>query len=618
MKYLSLFSGIEAATVAWHPLGWEPVAFAEVDKNASRVLAHHYPNVPNLGDITKITAAQIAALGQIDLVVGGFPCQDLSVAGKRKGLNNSDGSVTRSGLFFDAMRLVRLAKPKWVVIENVPGLYSSKGGRDFASVVGEILGIEFDVPKDRWKNTGVAVSKTGRVEWSTLDAQWFGLAQRRKRVFFVGYFGDWASCAPVLLERESLSGHSAPRREKRQGAPETALRGVDGRGDIADARQKDGINGASASNATTSDFDQNVQINHTERVGRNAVMFEGLSKSEILRTMANQSGPEIRLARGIEIGPSGGGFTDVNPTLDARAKDGPIRNQLAGAVQHSAEVAPTLNAHFGSKQGLEDQHIRGGQDSSLPLTAMCLNAGAMGRRDAESETLIPTHGADFDVAETLASNGDGHTRFRDEKGLVAHSLRAEGFDASEDGTGRGISIIAIQDSVTPKFQNDLAFTLTQPSPSGGGHPQAVAIQNATRGQDQNGLGIGGDVMFTLDQASQHGVALNIYGGNKRPDRPEGEFYVRDDEGVSKTLDSSSGLNPTSAQGGTAILNNWAVRRLTPEECETLQGFPRGYTDIKHGGKPTPDGSRYKQLGNSMAVNVMCWIGQRIELVENLK
>ena len=132
MRYLSLFSGIEAASQAFIPLGWECVGVAEIEPFPCKVLAHHYPDVPNLGSVTEITKEQIESLGHIDLVVGGFPCQDLSIAGKRKGLQNEDGSATRSGLFFTAMRIIEWAKPRWVVVENVPGLYSSQKGRDFA------------------------------------------------------------------------------------------------------------------------------------------------------------------------------------------------------------------------------------------------------------------------------------------------------------------------------------------------------------------------------------------------------------------------------------------------------------------------------------------------------
>ena len=216
MRFLSLFSGIEAASMAWLPLGWVCVGVAEIEPFPCAVLAQHYPDVPNLGDITKITEDQIKSLGHIDLIVGGFPCQDLSVAGKRKGLKNEDGTSTRSGLFFDAMRIVRYAEPRFLLIENVPGIYSSNSGRDFASVVGEILGVKFGVPLNGWENTGVAASERGLLEWTTLDAQFFGVPQRRRRMFALADFGDWQTREPVLFDKYSMQGHPAPKREKRK------------------------------------------------------------------------------------------------------------------------------------------------------------------------------------------------------------------------------------------------------------------------------------------------------------------------------------------------------------------------------------------------------------------
>lgn len=215
-RFLSLFSGIEAASVAFAPLGWQCVGVAEIESFPCKLLKHYYPDVPNLGDVTKITREQIEALGHIDLVCGGFPCQDLSVAGKRAGLRNNDGTATRSGLFFDAMRIVGWARARWLKIENVPGLYSSNRGRDFAAVVGAMAGCEFDVPEGGWRNSGAAVGPLGLVEWRCLDAQFFGLAQRRERVFLVRDSGDWAGRSPVLLEPEGLRGDPAPRREAGQ------------------------------------------------------------------------------------------------------------------------------------------------------------------------------------------------------------------------------------------------------------------------------------------------------------------------------------------------------------------------------------------------------------------
>jgi len=193
LRYLSLCSGIEAATVAWHSLGWEPVAFSEIEPFPSAVLAHHYPDVPNLGDMTKIDGYQYR--NKVDCIVGGTPCQSFSVAGLRAGMEDPRGNLALTFL-----RLVDEVQPRVFIWENVPGVLSSSGGRDFGSFVGAVAELGY------------------RGAWRVLDAQYFGLAQRRKRVFFVG-------CSPesgldpreILFERESLCGDSPPSREKREG-----------------------------------------------------------------------------------------------------------------------------------------------------------------------------------------------------------------------------------------------------------------------------------------------------------------------------------------------------------------------------------------------------------------
>ena len=190
VKYGSVCSGIEAASVAWHPLGWTPAWFAEIEAFPSAVLKHHYPNVPNLGDMTKYEEWPDAA---IDVLVGGTPCQSFSVAGLRKGLDDPRGNLM---LVFGA--LARRYRPQWLVWENVPGVLSSNGGRDFGTFLGMLgqLGYGF--------------------AYRVLDAQYFGVAQRRRRVFVVGCLGDWRRAAAVLFERHSLSGHPAPSRQARQ------------------------------------------------------------------------------------------------------------------------------------------------------------------------------------------------------------------------------------------------------------------------------------------------------------------------------------------------------------------------------------------------------------------
>lgn len=211
MRYVSLFSVIEAASVAWEPLGWEPVAFAEIEPFPCKLLQTRWPKVPNLGDVTQITLDRIAELGHVDVVIFGSPCQDLSLAGHRKGL---DGE--RSGLFFDAMRIVTWLRwyngLRWALWENVPGAFSSNEGRDFGVVVGAMAGCNVDVPRKGWGSEGALVGQEAMVEWSTLDAQWFGVAQRRRRVFALADFGDWASRPPVLLEPDRVRGSAAPSR----------------------------------------------------------------------------------------------------------------------------------------------------------------------------------------------------------------------------------------------------------------------------------------------------------------------------------------------------------------------------------------------------------------------
>lgn len=220
MRYLSLFSGMEAAHLAWAPLGWRCVGVAEIEASACALLRHHLPDVPNLGSVTDITDEQIKALGAIDVVIGGSPCQDLSVAGRRAGLGGA-----RSSLFHQQMRIFNAARhfcgARWLVWENVPGAFSSNQGRDFAVVVGAMAGSELPVPAGGWGSEGVALGDHGLVEWSVLDAQWFGVAQRRRRVFAVLDTGDWAHRSPVLLEPDRLRGDSAPRRGAWEGTAST-------------------------------------------------------------------------------------------------------------------------------------------------------------------------------------------------------------------------------------------------------------------------------------------------------------------------------------------------------------------------------------------------------------
>ena len=187
MIFGSVCSGIEAASCAWHPLGWRASFVSEIEAFPRAVLRHHYPEVPLHGDFTTIQAGDYEP---IDLLVGGTPCQSFSVAGLRGGLDDERGNLA-----LEYLRLADRLRPRWLVWENVPGVLSSNGGRDFGSILGGMGELGY----------GVA--------YRVLDAQFFGVAQRRRRVFVVGYSGDWRRAAAVLFEREAL-GVNRPARHR--------------------------------------------------------------------------------------------------------------------------------------------------------------------------------------------------------------------------------------------------------------------------------------------------------------------------------------------------------------------------------------------------------------------
>ena len=198
MRYVSIFSGVEAATLAWEPLGWEPVAFSEIEQFPCAVLAERWPDVPNLGDITKVDWKN-EIHGAVDLVVGGSPCQSFSIAGKREGLKGA------SGLMFEYIRCVQELRPRWFLWENVPGALTSENGYAFGQLLREM------------DELGYCLA------WRILDSQFFGVAQRRRRLFLVGHIGA-ESPAEVLFEPDCLPGNPQSSREKRKELTRRAVR----------------------------------------------------------------------------------------------------------------------------------------------------------------------------------------------------------------------------------------------------------------------------------------------------------------------------------------------------------------------------------------------------------
>lgn len=469
MIFGSVCSGIEAATVAWHDLGWRAAWLAEIDKFASAVLAHHYPTVPNLGDMTQIARAILASqVPAPDILCGGTPCQAFSVAGLRESLADARGNLTLKFVeianAIDHVRTGRGEDECIVFWENVPGVLSTKDNA-FGCFLGGLAGEDgpLEPPGGRWANAGAVYGPRRAVAWRTLDAQYFGLAQRRRRVFVVASARKGFDPAQVLFEWDGVRRDTAPSREARQAAPTIPSRSTAGGGELIQA------------------------------YGGN-----------------NQSGP--------------------------------------------IDVATARNA--------------------------CASASASGRMDFETETFLvqPTH-----------------------------TLRGEGFDTSEDGTGRGTPLVPVAFDTK---QITSMVNRSNPRPGDACHPLAAgahapAIAFDCKASGQAGFGVG-DIASTM-RAMGHAGSHQNGGGHQ------------------------------------AVALGMQVRRLTPEECEALQGFPRGYTRIpdwngwrdvddgesldelraeglrvKQSGRAgkwrvnDPDGPRYKALGNSWAVPNVAWIGCRIQ------
>jgi DNA (cytosine-5)-methyltransferase 1 len=226
MRYLSLFSGIEAVSQAWEPLGWECAAVSEILDFQSSIIKKNHPNLNNLGDVRLIDEKTVKSLGKIDIVVFGSPCQDMSVAGKRAGLEAIKEDTNHSSiLFFEGLRVFRLAQEhcgaRYMLWENVPGALYSNNGMDFAKILESMTGVEFGQTKIKWGNEGLVLGKDSMCEWAVLDAQWFGVAQRRRRVFALLDTGEWRDRQPILLEPQKLRGTIAPCREEREKTSET-------------------------------------------------------------------------------------------------------------------------------------------------------------------------------------------------------------------------------------------------------------------------------------------------------------------------------------------------------------------------------------------------------------
>ena len=507
MRYLSVCSGVEAATVAWHPLGWEAVGYSEIEKFPSEVLAHHYPNVTNFGDMTKYKEWNIN--GAVELLVGGTPCQSFSVAGLRKGLEDPRGNLA---LVYCG--ILDHFRPKWFVWENVPGVLSSNRGRDFGSFLGALAELGY----------GFA--------YRVLDAQYFGVPQRRRRVFVVGYLGDWRPAAKVLFERESLLGN--PKTGGRAGkriAVSTESRSPDGSPTVGSllARDYKGIG------------------NQDLKDGRTLVLepFTGSGFADYkngVGTLRNTGGD------------LGGG----SETLIARVYE---NHPADSRVKEMGDVCTTVTSRWGTGGG------------NVPFA---LAENTIGRQ--------PMNGG----------NGTGYTDDNTMYTLNATGVHGVAYGFEPGIAGREGNPNRFVEEGTPTLRANMGDNQIAAA-------HAFKVRGGCEGGGKGYLG-SDEKAFTLSTFQDQQIAVDVYN-------------QAIDGNVTATLTEACGGTNTS---GPKVMSNMAVRRLTPVECERLQGFPDNYTNIPWRKKEeSPDGPRYKAMGNSMAVPVMNWIGKRIKMVEEL-
>ena len=549
-RYVSIFSGVEAATLAWEPLGWEPVAFSEIEPFPCAVLAERWPDVPNLGDITKIDWKEEID-GAIDLVVGGSPCQSFSVAGKREGLKGA------SGLMFEYIRCVQELRPRWFLWENVPGALTSEDGGAFGQLLREMDELGYSLA------------------WRVLDAQFFGVAQRRRRLFLVGHLGA-ESPAEVLFEPDCLSGNPQSSREKRKELARRAGRSAACAGFKYSAAPRANTLGYAEEQANTLTADWHAPA---------VLPLSGTGQHHMAMSQYG---------------------TEVAGCLTARGDSSPCADRgqnivcMTGTQAHchiSDEIAGCLTAHMGK----DDAPVVVGGSNLQTYVCETAHSGSNGLGVGKA-----------DIFPTLDTSSGPAVWARENSSLppfgFAQNVRNE-VRIVGDGTLSGAV------AASPGMKQT-TFVCT-----GGTYPinEHVATRDKKLGRG-TGLGIGadGDPAFTLLANHPHMVAsgsgsdpiamgdLNAHTAICRNVCPTLKCGVDGAMVASEVADEYVGANPM------------LVRRLTPLECERLQGFPDGHTLIGWKGKPAeecPDGPRYKAIGNSMAVPVMRWIGKRIALVD---
>ena len=645
MRYGSICSGVEAASLAWRHLGWTPAFLSEVEPFPAAVLMQRLGatkplrpldpdaasdekdrkqrlswqsqiadlpdggTVPNLGDFTQIKDGDYD--GRIDLLVGGTPCQDLSIAGKRLGF---DGS--RSVLALDFVRLCFETGTRWVLWENVPATLSSHNGEDFARFVSLLCGWDVPVPNDGWRKSGIVIGTPGHfgVCWRILDAQYTrveqfprAIPQRRKRLFLVGYLDHWKYPAQVLFDGEMCGGNTPPRRTKGQAPAAGAEGGIDTAKSI---RMRCGKPGGGKGALIGDDLSHTLATGNDQTIvtlPKDAKWWDGGDRAGTLTVTGDQQLMPDKGRLQCVIEPPGKSVecldtrqvdvhdTDLAPTLIATDYKGGkaicYENHAQDSRIKPVEVSQSIVARMGTGGG------------NLPLVKEpdiigFIKNDAGGVQQGFWKNVFPTLRAAITPAITW--NECFHLSF----------CNANGTRKDRKNGGLYVTKAETSQTVTAK----------------GPHTETVIIaldgDKMAKAERKGGSGLGvseDGVMYTQTVKDVHAVAydecvpLDLRNATRDPEKHD----AQNRQGVGVGEDGAP-MNTVTAASVPGVGWQATVRKLLPIECERLMGFPDNWTRISWKGKPEeecPDAPRYKACGNSMCVNVMAWIGERIDGVD---
>ena len=501
MKFGSVCSGIEAASVAWGPLGWKAAWFSEIESFPCAVLKHHYPDVPNLGVMTKLP--DLIRSGQVeapDLLCGGTPCQAFSVAGLRQSLADERGNLSLT--FCEIADAIDEKRKSIIFWENVPGVLNTKDNA-FGCFLGALAGEDDALvpPGGRWSNAGFIDGPQRAVAWRVLDAQYFGVAQRRRRVFVVASARDDFDPAAVLFEFDGVRRDSAPSREARQSVAPT----------IAGCSNGGGSNGP---------------------------------------------GRDVDSCESLQI---------VRPVYEMHGQDSRVRDL--------GDVCSTVTSKYGTGGG------------NVPVTFQPIMTMAHGQAGAEIAT---------DRTPTLTCNLEAPIAFHPTQDPISSTNVCHSLGANSNATA---AVAVGTDCYNGNLTGDIAATMGTPGSSINASGPTVMVPIAWDEELNSSIDQAGTLLRGGDGGRHDGVMAFQVGPKS------GEFTD-----IAPTMDCRAKNGPIQNQLGAGVLQAMQVRRLTPVECERLQGFPDNYTNIKD---KCPDGPRYKALGNSWAVPVVRWIGERI-------